>query len=229
MNPYTHIILAQQLIETLHPENLTDYFWGAIAPDIRYVARIPRETTHKNKAQLQELFQKYPHQKSFIQGYQVHCLLDYVDLTDVAYQYVPLRWLKKVAPKLALHRQITLFFELYCIHTYPNGIRIEGQTNEILSDLGITALQIQQFLAIMQPYYTKPGFKAAMNTMKSFGMISNNPVGLMIQTAAALMEPPFIRSQILKHIHGDQMEAYAIAYAKDWLKQRPWQSVMSIL
>jgi hypothetical protein len=46
MNLYSHAVLANQLQSLVDPVNPAEYLWGTVAPDIRYLVGLRRQTTH---------------------------------------------------------------------------------------------------------------------------------------------------------------------------------------
>lgn len=89
MNPYSHLVIASKLEPLVNPENAQEYYWGAIAPDIRYLAAMPRKQTHVPCQRIVGFISQYPHLKSFLQGYLVHCLSDEIDLGQVFFRHFP--------------------------------------------------------------------------------------------------------------------------------------------
>ena len=65
MNPYSHIVVASKVETLVHPENTQDYYWGAVAPDIRYLAAMQRWQTHIPSERIVSLISQYPDLKSF--------------------------------------------------------------------------------------------------------------------------------------------------------------------
>ena len=92
MGPYSHIVIAQRLAETIRPENPQAYYWGAVAPDIRYlVDGMPRRTTHIPVEKITAYMLSYPEQKPFLQGYLVHCLSDTLNIAGIIHRKFPFR------------------------------------------------------------------------------------------------------------------------------------------
>lgn len=52
MDPYTHAVLAHYLEPVVQPADPADYRWGAVAADIRYLAGMRREITHRPDAEI---------------------------------------------------------------------------------------------------------------------------------------------------------------------------------
>ncbi|MFH1696459.1 MAG: hypothetical protein ABH854_00950 [Candidatus Diapherotrites archaeon] len=59
-------------------ENVDDYFFGAIAPDIRYINNSPREITHRSKGKnsIFESLEKSSTSMPFMAGYETHLIVD---------------------------------------------------------------------------------------------------------------------------------------------------------
>ena len=73
MGPYSHIVVAGQLATYIQPENPSEYYWGAVAPDIRYlIAGMPRSQTHISAERILSYRVQYPALRDFVKGYLVH-------------------------------------------------------------------------------------------------------------------------------------------------------------
>src|SRR3989344_7229653 len=59
-------------------ENIDDYFFGAAAPDIRYINNSPREITHKPKGEnsIFEALKVSSTSMPFMAGYETHLIVD---------------------------------------------------------------------------------------------------------------------------------------------------------
>ena len=96
MGPYSHIVIANELIQFIKPENEDDYYWGAVAPDVRYlVQNMPRKHTHFSAEKILNLMIKYPEQKDFLQGYLVHCLTDKIEIRRILQKRFPFSLLQR--------------------------------------------------------------------------------------------------------------------------------------
>src|SRR6185503_5322806 len=107
MNPYSHLVIASKVEALVDPENAQEYYWGAIAPDIRYLAAMPRNQTHLPSQRIVGFMSRFPHLKSFLQGYLVHCLSDEIELGEVFFQHFPFSILKS---KMS-HQQLAVILE----------------------------------------------------------------------------------------------------------------------
>lgn len=83
INPYSHLVIAAKLEALVNPKDVQEYYWGAIAPDIRYLAAMQRQQTHIPSQRIVDFISQYPHLKSFLQGYLVHCIIDEIELDQI--------------------------------------------------------------------------------------------------------------------------------------------------
>ena len=49
MHIYSHLVVAHALLPHLQPASPSEYYWGAVAPDIRYAAGLRRRQTPELK------------------------------------------------------------------------------------------------------------------------------------------------------------------------------------
>ena len=66
MNPYSHIVIASRLESLVQPQDPPEYYWGAVAPDMRYLAAMRRAQTHLSPQELVAFFDRYPRLESFV-------------------------------------------------------------------------------------------------------------------------------------------------------------------
>jgi hypothetical protein len=133
MNPYSHIVVASKLESLVKPEDPKDYYWGAVAPDIRYLAVVPRQQTHVAPQRIAEFLYRYPHLKSFLQGYLVHCLSDQLHMREIFFPHIPFSLLRS---RLS-HQHLTIILELFYFENEKLNVSISGTHNEVLTELGL--------------------------------------------------------------------------------------------
>jgi hypothetical protein len=133
MNPYSHVVIASRLESLIKPENPAEYYWGAIAPDVRYIAVVPRQQTHVPAQKIVGFLSRYPNLKSFIQGYLVHCLSDEVHMGEIFFRQFPFSVLKR---KLS-YQHIAVVLELFCFENEKVNISMSDTHNEVLAELGV--------------------------------------------------------------------------------------------
>ena len=142
MGPYSHIVIASKLEKTIGPDNLQEYYWGAVAPDIRYlVTGMARSETHIPVEKILDYQVQHPQLKAFLQGYLVHCLSDELDLPLIIQKKFPFNLQKK---KLT-PQHCSVILEFYNIERVkPIQYKLSGRDNLVLSELGIGGVYADQ-------------------------------------------------------------------------------------
>lgn len=193
MNIYSHIIIASDIVASIKPDNLHDYYWGAVIPDIRYLTGSQREKTHLGLNQLVEFSHRYPQCDDFLAGYMVHCLADEFDLVKNVQGIIPFPLIKKrLTPQ---HYPVIL--ELYHIrHGKPQSISLSATHNPILEELGITSEQTISFGSTVQAYITAPSFPAAIQLSQQLGLVQNNRVEKYLEAARRFQSNPFMMNML---------------------------------
>ena len=170
MQPYSHFIIAGQLEAELRPDVPADYYWGAVAADIRVTAGLPRERTHLSPEKVLEFRAKYPHLRAFIQGYLVHILSDLVEVQALIRQRPLMDFvLRRNGPKFA-QNLIEEFYLTQKKQRKPVDIR----HNELLNDLGISATTVAREAELMSPYLRDADYKIALTYLKTTGNGANS-------------------------------------------------------
>jgi hypothetical protein len=163
MKPYTHFVIAAQLEEDILPELPEEYYWGAVAPDVRFIAGVRREETHLSPEKILGFLEKYPHLKSFIQGYLVHCLTDSVEPRALLNKKVILRPFLQHA---SIHFIATII-EAFYMENYPIQKPVSGKANEMLHDSGIRAEHLEKEVVLIKSYLEKPDMETNLAYVKS--------------------------------------------------------------
>ena len=171
MGPYSHIFVASELETYINPDDSQEYFWGAIAPDIRYlVDGMRRSQTHISSEMILEYIGQYPQLKSFLQGYLVHCITDEIDLPQIIQQKFPFYLLKKELST----QQCSVILELFNIEREkPIRKSLSGRYNPILNELGISEKQVAIFAQEINQYITSPSFAALITLFQNLGLTSD--------------------------------------------------------
>lgn len=165
MNPYSHLALAVRLQPEIQPGNISEYYWGTVAPDVRYTARLPRALTHLTPEKILAFRASHPELESFIQGYLVHCLADEVELWALLEKRWYLRpFIRRLPLKLA-----PVILESYLVENNPIRVSISGQPNPMLWALGVDEFAIQPFCALVDRLITQPGFESVLHLFRSLG------------------------------------------------------------
>lgn len=191
MNSYSHIVLAEHVKPILNPSDPEDYFWGAVAPDVRYVAKIQRQRTHLERKEIFDLMAAHPQLRSFLQGYLVHILADEIDL-DVL---LPSRFPLNLTRKKFSQQQMAVLVELFYLDDPSCSRDIRGTHNEILDRLGILPEQSACFGNAMNTYISAPCWSSAISAFRALGLLEDRRIENYQKAANTL-----IRSRLLLKI-----------------------------
>jgi hypothetical protein len=165
LQPYSHFVIAAQLEEVIRPDTPADYYWGAVAADIRVTAGLPRERTHLAPEKVLEFYAKYPQHKAFIQGYMVHILADLVDVQALVRQ-------RPLMPFI-LHQNSPKFAQYIIESFYLTKRKVQKpvaiQHNAMLDNLGASAAIVTKEAALMEPYLQKADYTIALTYLKQNG------------------------------------------------------------
>jgi hypothetical protein len=161
MNPYSHLVIASKIEALVHPENAPEYYWGAIAPDIRYLAAMPRKQTHLPSQRIVGLISQYPYLKSFLQGYLVHCLTDEIELEGVFFKHFPFSILKNKMSR----QQLAVILELYYFETERISQRLSDVHNEVLTELGLREAQSARLSQSISQYAMSSSFESRITDL----------------------------------------------------------------
>jgi hypothetical protein len=170
MNPYSHIVVASKLVTLVDPENTQEYYWGAIAPDIRYLAAMQRRQTHMPPEKIAGFIFQYPHLRSFLQGYLVHCLCDEVELGQVFFQHFPFSILKNQMSR----QRIAVILELYYFDNERVSIKLSGSHNEVLSALGVSESLSTKLAQSISQYAMSSSFEARITDLSRLLGLEND-------------------------------------------------------
>ena len=174
MGPYSHIILANELEKQIDPDNAQEYYWGAVAPDTRYLMKgMNRYQTHLSSEKILAYMDQYPHLKSFVQGYLIHCVSDQLEMPELMQRKFPLSWQKD---KLS-SRQCTVILELFnVLRTRPTVTSISENYNNILEDIGIGKDQSIIFSKEINQYLSTPSVKSLLSMYQKVGLANNGRI-----------------------------------------------------
>jgi hypothetical protein len=219
MNTYTHYYLASLVEPIVQPRLPGDYYLGAIIPDVRYAAHVPRQQTHVSQARLRELRTRHPDLKSFLSGYQVHCLLDEIDLTRVIGPAFPLNLISRVTRRKFSQQQLTVLAELYFIQNPRLSWKIHETHNEALSDLGIRPDQTTIFLDGMKGYLPFPSFKTAISSFQKLGFVESARLEKYMNIYQSLERNPLLKAILLWSVRNAKVDEFSVRYVQRRLKE----------
>lgn len=172
---FTHIWAANLVLKKLKKrqfisrfENIDDYLFGAIAPDIRYINNSPREITHKpyGENSLFKALKASSTSMPFIAGYETHLIVDAAWSNEK-------KWLKesiyeyyKVNPnvpvqKFALYALVDDYFQAEADWVFPlvcAGNVLRANDAGILLKFGFSEKDILAYKLAASVYLREPGF-----------------------------------------------------------------------
>jgi hypothetical protein len=186
MKPYSHFIVAVQLENEMCPKFLADYYWGSVAPDVRFSAGLTHEQTHLPVEKIVDYLEKYPHLESFLKGYLVHCLTDSFDITS----WLKNRMMLRPFLKQASHQFILTILEVYYFENKPAQKPISGNINELLLDLGIFQDNIEKEIKVLKAYLGKPDLDTNIAYMKTG---QNLGLKQYVKEIESIRKNPFIK------------------------------------
>ncbi|HEY9076012.1 MAG TPA: zinc dependent phospholipase C family protein [Anaerolineaceae bacterium] len=188
MNTLTHHVIASRLISQIHPTNPAEYLWGSIYPDIRYPAKLRRETTHLPLEQLQEWISRYPDQSSFLTGYLVHCLVDKIDGARLLLKAFPLVLFKPLLKnKFSLHLAHVVI-ELFLIQTEALPCQLDMVYLPDLTHPPIPEALVNSYFTASHAYLASPSIETGLRLFKSFGLLEDSRLEKYLKAYHALQE-----------------------------------------
>ncbi|NLH00175.1 MAG: hypothetical protein GX491_22685 [Chloroflexi bacterium] len=211
MGPYSHYALAAKLESILQPENANEYYWGAVAPDIRYPANLPRDRTHLSQDRIKELASCYPHLKSFLTGYHVHILIDQIDVSKVLAASFPLKIFKRALRRIS-PQQMVMLVEMVSLQNGASGEPMSGAHNEVLAELGVTPEQTRIYYQSLQSYFDKRSFEVAISAFQEIGMIEKSRLERYINAYRSWQKRRWMKTLLSLSIKTSKLEQKVVAH-----------------
>ena len=208
MNLYSHYYLAGQVAVELQPQDPAEYYWGALIPDVRYLAGLRRETTHRSRETLAALAEHHPELASFLLGYRVHCLLDEIELTRVLGQRMPFR----LAGRRLRLQHYAILVEFYFLQKARPLPPVSGRHNVVLDEMGITEKHTLAFAGAVRQYAAEPGLPAALAASKTLGLAGDQRVERYLQAALWLDRYRFLQKPMVWGVRAAHLEELAGGY-----------------
>ncbi len=209
MNLYTHAVLAKHLQPLVNPENPAEYLWGSVIPDIRYLGRMRRKTTHLPDEEIVTWFARYPDLESFIQGYRVHCMLDQIDTVQVVGNAFPLSLLPSLLRRRFRSQQMAVVIELYYHKIYPQGLVLSGGHNQILEDLGIRAEQTAAYASANADYFACPSYETVAASFVRLGIIDDARIEKYVRGYRSIQGNRLLRWALMTSAKNARLEQLA--------------------
>jgi hypothetical protein len=209
MNPYSHYLLASRAAPFIRPAQPAEYYLGSIIPDVRYLAGMRREQTHISRERIEEYRSTYPHLSSFLQGFQVHCLIDEIDIAGLVSSAFPLNLLRLLRKGFS-QQQITVLVELYFMRSARMDWHIAENHNEVLTDLGITPSQTRTYLEAMKAYLPSPSMLTALSCFEKIGWMKSSRSEKYLQAYQSLERNRVLKTLLLMAIKNAHVEQVVI-------------------
>ena len=167
--------------------NLDDYFFGAIAPDIRYIANSPRDITHKpfGNESLFEALKSSSTSAAFVAGYEVHLITDIAWsndkkwLDESIYEHYKINPNQNV-PKFTLYGLVDDYFQAEADTSFPLECServMRAKDTKILLRLSFTNTQILNYKYFLSIYFREPG----VDTIINFDFFPDNTDEILIR------------------------------------------------
>jgi hypothetical protein len=218
MNTYTHFYLASKVEALFSPQQPADYFWGAVAPDVRYLAGLPRAQTHRARGDLMAMHARHPQCQSFLQGYQVHLLLDEIDLPRLILSAFPFSLFgRALRGKINQHKAAVLV-ELHYLQGPHPARPFGGGHNAVLDEIGLSPDDSRAFSDGLREYITAPSIDTAMTTFRRMGFIRTGQGEKYARAAHALGKSHIQRALMLWGVRNAQVEQKVVSHVREALK-----------
>lgn len=214
MNPYSHYLLASKAASFIHPDRPGDYYLGSIIPDVRYLAGMRRDQTHISQARIRAYRSAYPNLDSFLRGYQVHCLIDEIDIAKVASATFPFNLLKRVLHKNLSQQQIAVLVELFFMQSTHMDWQINEDHNEVMTDLGITPAQTETYLHAMKEYLPSPSFETALSCFQKIGYPMSSRSEKYLQAYQSIERNKLLKGLLFMGIKNAKLDRYVVNYVR---------------
>jgi hypothetical protein len=214
MIPYSHLVVANYLEPYLYLDNKQDYYLGVIVPDIRYYCGIPRKKTHLSVKVIARFFKKYPHLRSFILGYLVHCLTDeYKKLTNILPLYI-----RPVFYCLPDH-VLQVLIELYYIENTRLYMQISSTSNELLrNNLNIKDNDVTFFIQKINALIKTPSIESEINVAQNLKILKHPDSGKYIKIAN-MVNKSTIKRKLFAHFNEDRFRQKIMSYILSELRK----------
>jgi hypothetical protein len=216
MNPYSHLVVASKLEALVDPQDTREYYWGAIAPDIRYLAAMPRQQTHLPPEQIVSLISRHPHLKSFLQGYLVHCLTDEIDLGEVFFQHFPFSLLEKQMSR----QRIAVILEMYYFENEKVVVELSGAHNEVLDLLGLSESLSTKLAGAITQYALSPSFESRVTDLaRLLGLDNDSRIDKYMAAAKVFQKNWFLKNGLFYAIRTGKISEQIVSGAASRYRQ----------
>lgn len=124
------------------------------------ILALQRQQTHISSQRIVRYIFNYPHLKSFLQGYLVHCLSDEIELGHIFFQHFPFFILKRKMSR----QQIAAILEIYFFENERSN-KACLTYNEVLSELGLSEETSTKFSQSISRYIISSSPKSRLSDL----------------------------------------------------------------
>ena len=166
MYHYAQLSLAQTAAVRIQPAFLDEYAWGTVFPDIFRLAGVSRDATHLRKQEMDDLLLRFPQQRSFMQGFRMHLLLDAIDLVKTIRSAFPVAQFRRfLANYLSSHftpgAAALLVEDIFTRRvSFKSLPAISGKYNEAIAALGFSEEVTDSYAQRVKAYLLQRSNKA---------------------------------------------------------------------
>jgi hypothetical protein len=207
MTPYSHLVVASKLVSLVQPEDLAEYYWGAMVPDIRYLAAMRRQQTHLSAQAIVAWLDRYPHLGSFVKGYLVHCLTDYVDLARIFYRRLPFSVLKHTLT----NRHLAVLLELFYRETQPASWPLSGTHNEVLDELGLSQAISARFARFAEQYARSTSRSSLWDMTRMLGLEHDSRIEKYVSAGKRFQSSGLLKNALFLGIRAGKIDAQIVS------------------
>jgi hypothetical protein len=211
-------VIASRLESLVGPGNPAEYYWGAVAPDMRYVAAMRRAQTHLPAQRIAEYVERYPHLDSFLQGYLVHCLADQVDLGRVFSPHLPFSVLKGMLTQ----RRLAVLLELYYLERQPVNPPLSGTHNEVLGELGLSEAVSERFAQASKQFATASSLADPLALARLMGLENDSRLDQYAAAARSFQKSRLLRRGLFLSIRAGKIDEQIVSWVVALYQRRAW-------
>lgn len=203
MHLFSHLVIARELRLHLAPQNLGEYYWGAIAADIRYAAGLPRRQTHRPLDEVFAWLHDFPDYRDFALGCRVHALADVRDAAGFVYDFIPFRGLRRRLPRSLAMVVLESAYTEVARRASPatrSELQISGSFNQILAGWGVPEAVVEPFARAANTYIGWPSLASIRAIFTAMGGELHPRLAHYFRIAAAVEGCSALRNALLARL-----------------------------
>jgi hypothetical protein len=194
---YSHLALAHLLTTRIQVEDLGDYLFGAVVPDIRYFVNRDREWTHIPIEDVDRLG-GLPGEESFETGYKVHLAIDLL-----CQEREILAALRSRLPRVIANRLhdgwINTIPDVYYMHRHRLKIPMPRRYEFTLTRyLGISPELVESIYEMCKEFFDNPTPRNGLALFERSGLLPTRRTGLIKAVGLALLSVPGVEAMVIE-------------------------------